>query len=506
MSLALAFSPSTANAGDPERSKVRGSFENTGVDPDAEGSFKGQFRASKSKLKIKLAGLDPDTAYELQLDGVPAAAFTPDRRGRAKLRFETPFQSSSASPLDFDPRGQTVAINDGTDDVLSMVASGPGEPAGIRVEERTLLVAADPNCAGDRAEARFELKTDGSQKFRVRFDGVPPGDYALFVDGIQRAATSLALGDDDGKFEFRSPLNPPALLLDFDTRGQDVAILRGAQICFSGSLEAQAGGVNVCDKDEVGVCLLATPSAGDGEARAELETDDDCEMEFQVKVRAVPEGDLAICVAGLFRGTIEVDTHEVDPNDPQDPNDPRIEYTSRIEFFNPPEEGKLALDFEVDLTQIEVREGDPSAQVGEPCPATTVLFSGAEAVCPQEDACEKEDTEVTLMNLGDPNAPEANADARCEVDDDCDRKFRVRVEDLPAGDYDLLVDGFAGLITVSPDVDQPENTRGDIRFAANPDEPEESPFPAGFPESCAGVEVTIAQGATEFLSGTLAED
>jgi hypothetical protein len=55
-------------------------------------------------------------------------------------------------------------------------------------------------------------------------------------------------------------------------------------------------------------------------------------------------------------------------------------------------------------------------------------------------------------------------------------------------------------------VDRPEDTRGDIRFAANPDEPEESPFPAGFPESCVGVEVTIAQGATEFLSGTLEEE
>jgi len=505
LAVAFALSPSTASADNRQRSKVRGSFDNTGVDSDAEGSFKGTFRTSRSKLRIKLEGLDPNISYELQVGGIPEASFAPDRRGRARLRFDMSPKNSRTDVLDFDPRGHTVTISDGVNDVLSMVASGPGEPLGIRVEERTLLVPGDPNCAGDEARTRFELRKDGRKDFRVKFDGVPPGAYELFVDGIERATLNVAPGDDDGKFEFRSPDDPPKLLLDFDPRGKEISILRGAQICFSGTLEAPANGMNVCDEAEEEVCLLAMLAAGEGEAQAEVETEDDCDMEFEVKVRAVPEGDLAVCVAGIFRGTIVVDTKEIDPNDPQDPNDPRIEYTSRIEFFKPHQEGKLALDFDVDLTQIEIREGDPDAQIGESCVDTTVLFSGVDLDClPDGQVCEEEDISITLFNLGDPNASEATGGVRCEVDDDCDRKFRVTVEDLPAGDYDFLVDGFEGTITASADdPDEPEEGSGEIRFATSPNGSAELPFPAGFPDTCAGAEVTIVRGTTEFLSGTL---
>jgi hypothetical protein len=52
--------------------------------------------------------------------------------------------------------------------------------------------------------------------------------------------------------------------------------------------------------------------------------------------------------------------------------------------------------------------------------------------------------------LNDGVIPQAKGKARFRVRDDCSEDFRVEIEDLPVGDYNLLVGGVnQGTITVT---------------------------------------------------------
>jgi len=618
ISLVFALSASiasVASAATLERSKLKGSLDNTGIEPAAEGQIRMDLRASKSKLDIRLKGLDPSISYELRVDGLLEATITPKSSGRAKIRFRTPLRGSSSELLDFDPRGKSITVDDGLDGILAASLSGPGEPDDVLVDERTQL-ARTSLAVGAKAKARFKIKRDGRRTFKVEIEDMPQdGEYELRIDGLVVATISVAAGS--GKVEFDSQPSPPKLLLDFDPRGAMIDITQGTAVFFSDVLEAEADGVNVCSEEEMEVFLVTTPAAGEGKAKARLRTRDDCDVDLRVEIEDVPEGDYDVCVAGILRGAItavdngfevegeiEFDTtpdpdeilldfdvdfaqleiRHADPlaqpgdacpsttllfdgSEGGDPGpgmcaseetavllgatpaagggkaDARLrtredcdvdlrvqiedvtegdydvcvagilrgtitatdngsEVEGQIEFDTDPDPDEIPLDFlPVDLAEIEILEADPFAQPGDACPSTTLLFTGGGAGGPGPEVCELVEIEVPLLNVG-PD-PDAKGDARFRSDTDCDRDFRVEIEDLPAGDYDLLVGGeFQGTITVAFNPEQNE-FEGQIEFDNDPDQAGELPFPPDLEPR--GQEIEIVQGATLFLSRTLPE-
>jgi hypothetical protein len=91
--------------------------------------------------------------------------------------------------------------------------------------------------------------------------------------------------------------------------------------------------------------------------------------------------------------------------------------------------------------------------------------------------------------LNDGVIPQAKGKARFRVRDDCSEDFRVEIEDLPVGDYNLLVGGVnQGTITVT---DTGGETEGEIEFDTDPDDPGELLL-----------DFDIEQGGTVFLSRT----
>ena len=457
----------SAPAAPSDRSVLRIELAPTGAGPDASGLVRGRLRVSRSDRTVKLKGLTLGASDEVRTDGVLRATVVARSNGSARVRFRTPDPRPRDLGLDFDPRGATLTVGDGSADVLSAVLSGPGEPPGSVVDERTFLqpTALAP---GGRAEARFRLRRDGRRRFEVEIEDVPPGDYELFVDGVLRGTIAVGAGGE-GEIEFDTNPEPGKVPLDFDPRGATVDVARGPDVFFTGPAEAQAPGVNVCAFSESEVFV---PAAGaGGRAKARIRTRDDCDRDFRVEIEDVPVGGYELFVGGVLRGTIDV---AFDPSTGE--NEGQIEFDT-----DPDDPGDRLLDF------------DPVGQTVEIVQGGTVFFSsvfdpadpGAQTCTPVED---------TVLLAGTAAAPVASGEARHRVRDDCDRDYRVQVEDLPEGTYDLVVGGVVrAQIPVAFDPAEGQN-RGEVEF----DTADPGKLPLDFDPT--GQTVEIVQGGVVLAS------
>ncbi|MFN8642448.1 MAG: hypothetical protein U0802_12655 [Candidatus Binatia bacterium] len=447
-----------------DRAKIGSTLENTGIEAGAAGSVKATFAASRSRLQVRLSGLQPSSAHTLVVGGLAEATFTSSLGGTAKLRFDSSASGSSLA-LDFDPRGEVMEVRHGGDDVLSSVFSGPGEPAGTQVDERTDLTPTAAAGAG-RAEARFRQK-DGRQQFKVEIEDVADGAYDLYVAGVLRG--TVAVTAQRGVLEFDSQDGPPKLPLDFDPRGAQLDVVQGATTFFSGVMSAQAQGVNRCTPTESEEAVASTGADPDGSASARLRLRDDCERTFSVEIEDVPVGSYDLFVGGVLRGTIAV-------------IDTGTAVKGELELSSDDDDaGELLLDFDPAGATVEVSQG------------ATVFFSSSFTGSGGGGGgtCTAQDSEVPLLN----NGPDGNAKgkARYRLEGDCDDDFRVEVENLPLGDYALRVAGVVqGTITVA---DVAGEAVGEIQFDNDPDEPGELPLTF----DPRGQTIEIVQGGVVYL-------
>jgi len=422
-----------------ELSEVRSPFDNTGIDDDAKATIESSFERTESELKIRVKGLSDGQRYRLFVDGVKKASFKTDS-GEAKLKFSTK-PSGDERLLDFDPRASLISIKGDSNKVLETVFNSEGDSNKSRIKEITALVPT-VLAAGGKCEARYR-REDGRSKFKIEIENTPMGDYDLFVAGIPRG-TIMVDGEGRGKIKFDTEPSPPKLLLDFDPRNLAIDVLRNGDVYFSGVMTAQIKRVNQC-KFRNSVNLLASTGADvDASAEVEFETEDDCEREFKVEVEDLPVGDYDLIVAGVERGTINV-------------ADTASGTRGELEFSSDTDEtGKLLLNFDPKDKVVKIKQG------------STVYFrdrtNNAVAVTP---VCGVVNNELALINSGVNGS--AKGKARFRDDGDCDQDFRVEIEDLPLGAYQLHVGGIKrGDIAVTLIDGEHE---GEIEFDTDPDDP-----------------------------------
>lgn len=452
------------------KSKVKVAFDNIGVLAEASGKANATIKEQRSKMSAKFKRLAPNTTYALVVGGLTEAMFTTSGSGNGKVRFAWP-PKPGKDTLDFDPRGQRVAVNDGSSDVLAVVFSGSGEPDDIIVDERALLTPT-ALAPGAKAEARFRIKKDGRTRFTVKLQGVAPGDYDLFVDGVFRAAISTN-GAGKGQVEFDSEAEPGKILLDFDPRGLPIDISQGANVVITGDVLAPGDGITQCTFSEDESFLASTGVDPDGKAKARLRVRDDCDRDFRVEVEDVPLGAYDVVVGGIPRGMLTV-------------IDTGTGIEGQIEFDTDPNDpGEVLLDFDPVGQSIQI------VQVG----TGTIFFDDTFTLgggAGGGSACTPTETELPLLNIG-PD-PDAKGKARFRLRDDCDEDFRVEIEDLPLGDYNVLVGGVSrGSITVALVLGEPE---GELEFDTDPNEPGE--ILLDFDPR--GALIEIEQAGTIFLS------
>ncbi len=307
--------------------------------------------------------------------------------------------------------------------------------AGAGETEIVRFMQAATVAPGARGKTEFAQRADRTD-FKVEVEDVPAGTYALRVgEQIRGSFAVIALaGGTRGGLEFRSPVEPGKLLLDFDPRDQRIAVERDGVVYLSTDLVAPpppgppGGGAPLGSGLWV---LQVEPSGNDGpELDAELSLRSD-RAEFSVELEDVPAGDYALRVAGQPRGTISVVAVPGGTS-------------GELEFRNPAEPGKTLLDF------------DPRGQLIQAERNGQVVLSGLFPIQPSAGIGDDDgggggggggggSTGGTLLTAPlERVGPDGDASGSLEWQATADEtEFEVEVEDLDDGSYTVVVDNVA---------------------------------------------------------------
>jgi hypothetical protein len=161
--------------------------------------------------------------------------------GRGETEFRSPVEAGKVL-LTFDPRGQVVEVRDGQGAVLTSGDvvftggddnGGGGGGGGGEIDFGTTDIEVELSNAGvypaASGDAKLEPRADRTD-FSVEIEDVPAGSYDLRIGGASVGTLQAALEADGtvrGELEFRDPVEPGKILLDFDPRGQQIDVLEG---------------------------------------------------------------------------------------------------------------------------------------------------------------------------------------------------------------------------------------------------------------------------------------
>jgi hypothetical protein len=205
-----------------------------------------EFRADRTEFSVEVEDLD-DGNYRILVGGVDQGELVVVM-SIGETEFRSPVETGKIL-LTFDPRGEVIEVHDGQGAVLTSGDSvfeggddngggdnGGGDNGGSDLDfgEAMIEVELDntgvfPLASGD---AKLEPRADRTD-FSVEIEDVPEGSYDLRVGGntvgtIQ--AVMIQDGSIQGELEFRNPVEPGKLPLDFDPRGQQIDVLDGGTV------------------------------------------------------------------------------------------------------------------------------------------------------------------------------------------------------------------------------------------------------------------------------------
>ena len=245
-------------------------------------------------------------------------------------------------------------------------------------EQRIELSSAREGITGS-GHARYE-DYPGHMEFEVEVEGLPDGDYHLFVGMQDRGEINVHEGH--GNLEFRSPGETGSLMMTFDPRGMLIEIHDDQGVMLSsfdnsfeqddhnhhgagdghdgdnshnydcefghGSGHGMGGGMTDCVDDgefiEIEIDLVNTGVLVDAKGEAEWAMNSN-RVEFSVEIEAVPVGSYSLKVGGNEVGVIEAfEMHDGD-------------IYGHIKFRDPETHGREHLDFEPRGQKIEVFQG-----------------------------------------------------------------------------------------------------------------------------------------------------
>lgn len=231
-------------------------------------------------------------------------------------------------------------------------------------------------------------------------------DYEITVDGV---AVSTFSTDPDGSSLVE--LSPEALGLD--PREQVIAVREpgGAEVLVLRDPGATSGGTVLAERAPlaaiVGGAASATFFASGGV------------WTFEVEIKRVDPGDYVVWIDGTPRATIDAASG-----------------AGAVEFSSAPGAGQLLLDFDPRVATIEVLRGDEYIFAG----------SGHAQILGIDMCVQANRSQSLLAEVG------GNGVAALSTRADCRRNFRVRIDAVPMGTYEVVVDDVVrGVIEVGED-------------------------------------------------------
>lgn len=212
------------------------------------------------------------------------------------------------------------------------------------------LVPARDGISGN-GKAQFWERPDRSD-FKVEAEGIPDGEYDLFVCGAD-VEENMTVAGGEGEIEFRSPFIDSKLQLDFDPRNCLIELHdeSGAALTSGDAVLApKTKGPKDDDDDEgeggveINVSLASTGDIPGAEGEAGYKADGD-ESEFEVEIENVPAGLYPLLVGGDEKGKIEV-------------FEDGGKFKGKLKFSDPQTADSELLNFDPRGEIVEVLQGD----------------------------------------------------------------------------------------------------------------------------------------------------
>ena len=194
-------------------------------------------RADRTEFSVEVEDLT-DGNYRIFVGGVDRGGLVVSL-GIGETEFRSPVEAGKVL-LTFDPTGELIEVHDGQGAMLTsgdeVIGDGGDNGGGVDIDFGITEIEVDlantgvyPLASGD-AKLRPEVdRTD----FSVEIEDVPVGGYDLRIGGeIVGVITVITQQDGsiEGELEFRDPVEPGKLLLNFDPRGKQIDVLDGATV------------------------------------------------------------------------------------------------------------------------------------------------------------------------------------------------------------------------------------------------------------------------------------
>lgn len=343
--------------------------------PAASGKAEFESIPGRADFQVEIEDL-PLGAYTLRVGGIERGQIdvvSTAGGNQGEIEFRSPVEVGKVL-LDFDPRDQLIEVLDGTTVVLEGAAptsgSIPGADQGTpppfgnsEIEVDLTNAGAFPAASGDVELEQRATRVD----FNVEIEDLPVGPYTLTVDGVARGTIQVVDTADgpEGELEFRFPVEPGKLALDFDPRGATIEVSDASGAVLAVTFPANgAGGDDGSGGDdsgddgsgddapndieiEVGMTNSGRFPAGLASARFERNV---LETKFEIRAEGIPAGAYPIIVDGIERGVLQMIADD-------------DETEGEIEFRDPQDEDSQPLDFDPRGQRVEITDG------------TTTLFS-----------------------------------------------------------------------------------------------------------------------------------
>jgi len=194
-------------------------------------------RADRTSFSVEVEDMI-DGSYQIFVGGTDRGELIVNM-GIGETEYRSPGEAGKVL-LTFDARGELIEIHDAQGVVLTsgdvVIDPGDDEDDGDTIDFGMVEIDVDltntgvyPQASGD---ARLRPEADRTD-FKVEIEDVPVGNYTLRIaDQVVGTITVMMLEDGtvEGGLEFRNPVEPGKILLDFDPRGQQIDVLDGSTV------------------------------------------------------------------------------------------------------------------------------------------------------------------------------------------------------------------------------------------------------------------------------------
>ena len=239
------FDPGSGGTDQP--GELEEELTSTGRDPNASGDAKYEIRDDgERKFDVEIEDVAVGQ-YTLRVGGIVRGRFSATLQNdqvKGEIQFSVGGDDADELPLTFDPRGQLIEVS-GASGVLFSHLFGSGSGGGGRISplefERAFLATSSAP-AGATAKLDYQRDERGRENFEVEIEDAPVGNYALFVDGIQRGTINVitVTGGTRGQIEFDDEPDANEQPLDFPVLEKVVQIRSGETLLFQRLVSPQS--------------------------------------------------------------------------------------------------------------------------------------------------------------------------------------------------------------------------------------------------------------------------